>query len=68
VNGSGGRRKKEVRALYYPRPLLPDGAIWSPLLSRFVLRTGTKVGPATASISGDVDERPLVSAPKLNRD
>jgi hypothetical protein len=25
VNGSGGRRKKEVRALYCPRPLVPAG-------------------------------------------
>jgi hypothetical protein len=33
-----------------------------------ILRTGTKGGPATATISGHVDERPLVPAPKLNRD
>jgi hypothetical protein len=26
VNGSGGRRKKEVRALYWPRPLVCDAA------------------------------------------
>jgi hypothetical protein len=25
VNGSGGRRKKDVRALYCPQPLVPAG-------------------------------------------
>jgi hypothetical protein len=40
----------------------------APLLSWLVIRTGTKEGLATMSISGHVDERPLVPAPKLNRD
>jgi hypothetical protein len=40
----------------------------APLLSRLVIRAGTKEGPATARISGNVDERPLVSAPKLKQD
>jgi hypothetical protein len=40
----------------------------APLLSRLVIGAGTKEGLATVAISGHVDERPLVPAPKLKRD
>jgi hypothetical protein len=84
LNGSGGRRKKEVRCLYGCRPLysrlvtppeikdrgqlLSMEPLGAPLLSQLVIRVGTKGGPATAAISGHVTERSLVSSPKLNRD
>jgi hypothetical protein len=43
VNGSGGRRKKEVRALYCTRHLVPAGVTVCPMLLINVVNTNDRI-------------------------
>jgi hypothetical protein len=56
------------RPIFSPEWCYRIESLGAPLLSGLVIPTGTKGGLATTPILGHIDERSLVSAPKLNSD